>query len=104
MIPYRPTPFDERVLSCSYGNYPWDGWKKKALAAGVGEDLATLGRAVMREAYQHGWDDRLKSLCGWNDDGRRMIKLALRSPEKARRRWDKLMQSDGNRIDPRQWI
>ena len=44
-------------------------------------DLAGLARLTIREAYQHQWSDRLKSLCGWRDDGGRMLRLALRSPE-----------------------
>ena len=70
-----------------------------ALAAGVTEDLAGLGRLTMREAYQHQWDDRLKSLCGWRDERRRMIKLALRSPETAEKRWQRLLDTDGYRGD-----
>jgi hypothetical protein len=91
------TALDERVLSCTYGHYPWDYWERAALAAGVPKELAGLGRLTMREAYQHSWDDRLKSLCGWNDDGRRMIKLALRSPKTAEKRWQRLLDTDGYR-------
>ena len=58
-----------RVLGCAYGQYPWDDWERAALAVGVSKDLAGLGRLTMREAYQHQWDDRLKSLCGWRDEG-----------------------------------
>ena len=75
--------FDSEVLDCVYGQYPWDDWERDALAAGVPKDLAGLGRLTVREAYQHGWDDRLKSLCGWYDQGKRMIRLALRSPATA---------------------
>ena len=82
------------------GQYPWDFWERRALASGVPADLATLGRAVMREADQHGWCGRLQSRCGWHDDGRRMIALALRAPAKARVRWDWLMDTDGLRVDP----
>jgi len=85
------------VLECPYGQYPWDDWKSWAMDRGVPNDLAVLGRAVIREAYQHGWPDRLKSLCGWRDNGQRMVKLALRSPETARRRWQQLLDTDGNR-------
>ena len=91
------TPLDERVLSCTFGNYPWDGWEQRALAAGVSKALAGVGRLTMREAYQHGWTDKLKSLCGWRDDGGRMLRLALRSPEKARQRWNRLLETDGLR-------
>ena len=82
---------------CVYGQYPWDYWQTAALAAGVPSDLATLGRAVMREAHQHAWSERLKSLCGWNDKGKRMIRLALRSPKTADKRWQHLLDTDGQR-------
>lgn len=85
---------------CVYGSYPWDFWEKRARAAGVEESLAGLGRALMREADQHAWCARLQSLCGWRDEGRRMIALALRAPETARRRWEWLMETDGLRVDP----
>lgn len=93
------TPLDERVLGCSFGHYPWDDWERAAKDAGVPEKLAALGRAVMREAYNHAWEDRLKSLCGWRDDGKRMIAFALRSPEKAATRWETLLRTDGRRGD-----
>ena len=89
--------FDSEVLDCVYGQYPWDDWERDALAAGVPKDLAALGRLTVREAFNHSWDDRLKSLCGWYDRGRRMIKLALRSPATADKRWDHLLATDGLR-------
>lgn len=85
------------VFDCTFGHYPWDDWERGALAAGVPEDLAGLGRLTMREAFQHDWDARLKSLCGWRDQGRRMMRLALRSPETARKRWNRLLDTDGYR-------
>jgi hypothetical protein len=39
----------------------------------------------------------LKSLCGWRDDGRRMLRLALRSPRTAEKRWRRLLDTDGYR-------
>jgi len=51
----------------------------------------------MREANQHAWEERLKSLCGWRDNGKRMLRFALRSPEKARQRWQRLLDTDGYR-------
>jgi hypothetical protein len=95
--PDYPDALDERVLSCAFGHYPWDDWERAALAAGVPRDLAGLGRLTMREAYQHQWCDRLKSLCGWRDEGRRMIRLALRSPKAAAKRWNRLLDTDGLR-------
>jgi len=93
----RPRLDLARVLECSYGEYPWDDWEAYAKANGVPEALASLGRATIREAYQHGWSRKLKSLCGWKDDGQRMVKLALRSPERAKNRWNRLLETDGNR-------
>ena len=95
-----------RVLGCACGQYPWDDWERSALARGVEKMLANLGRAVMREAYQHDWSERLQSRCGWRDEGRRMIALALRAPQTARARWEWLMEMDGLRLDPQtfEWI
>jgi hypothetical protein len=93
------TPLDERVLGCTFGNYPWDEWERRALAAGVAKELAQLGRAVMREAYNHGWDGRLKCFCGWDDDGAQMLADALRAPASVSRQWEILLRTDGLRGD-----
>lgn len=95
----RPLNVFSGPLNCAYGDYPWDHWEKDALAAGVPKKLAGLGRLTVREAVQHDWSDELKSLCGWYDQGQRMIKFALRSPEKAKRRWNRLLETDGLRGD-----
>ena len=92
-----PAAFVPHDLQCEYGRYPWDAWERRALAAGVPKELAGVGRQTMREAYNHGWTDKLKSLCGWCDEGRRMIKLALRSPQTAEKRWKRLLDTDGGR-------
>ena len=97
---HRPlNVFACELLQWTFGHYPWDDWEKEALDAGVPEDLASLGRLTVREAYQHDWDDDLRSLCGWYDQGRRMIKLALGSPKEARRQWNILLRTDGLRGD-----
>ena len=88
---------ESRVIGCVYGQYPWDDWHRWALGRGLDADLAGLARLTIREAYNHAWSDRLKSLCGWRDDGGRMLRLALRSPEKARQRWNRLLETDGLR-------
>lgn len=93
----RPRLDESQVLNCEFGNYPWDGWHRWALAQGLAPDLASLGRSLIREANQHDWDERLKSLCGWRDNGQRMLQLALRSPATASKRWNRLMETDGNR-------
>ena len=97
--PTAPKPrLDEgRVIGCEYLHYPWDDWEAWALAHGLDRDLAALARLTMREAYQHQWSDRLKSLCGWRDDGGRMLRLALRSPKTADKRWQRLLDTDGGR-------
>jgi hypothetical protein len=97
--PAAPKPrLDEgRVIGCEYLHYPWDDWEAWAVSQGLDRDLAALARLTIREAYQHQWDDRLKSLCGWRDDGGRMLRFALRSPEKAKRRWNRLLATDGGR-------
>ena len=92
-----PVPHVPPDLQCEYGNYPWDRWQRKALAAGVAPELADLGRAVMREAYQHDWDKRLKMLCGWNDHGRCIIQQALHCPAVVRQRWQRMLDTDGYR-------
>lgn len=79
----------------SVGNYPWDLWKEKAISKGVDKELADLGRALMREAYQHGWNAKLQKECGWEDQGEAMIQLALKNPKKAEERWGALLESDG---------
>jgi hypothetical protein len=95
-----PTPsahpaLDPQTLSCATGSYPWDTWKAQALAAGLAEELAWLGRDLMREAYMHDWSKRLCRECGWSDEGAAMLKLALSDPTKARKRWNYLLATDG---------
>ncbi len=77
------------------GSYAWDYWKTKALAAGVAADLADLGRAVMREHYQHGWssyDDEVSVRSG--DE---MLRLALSEPDRAAARWQRLLDTEGGK-------
>lgn len=88
---------ETRRLRARPGAYPWDEWQARARAAGVVEELAVLGRAVIREAYQHDWSDELQRECGWDDDGEAMIELALRDRSGAARRWRQLMETDGGR-------
>ena len=53
----------------------------------------------MREAYNHGWDGRLKTFCGWDDDGAQMLADALRAPASVSRQWEILLRTDGLRGD-----
>ena len=99
-IPPTPPRLDlNAVLDCSFGNYPWDDWERWARARGLDAELAGLGRLLIREAFNHGWEAWLQSLCGWSDDGQALLALALRAPRQARRQWDILMRTDGLRGD-----
>ncbi len=96
----RPRLRTDEVMGSAYGAYPWDGWEKYAVTQGVPAELASLGRAVIREAWQHEWTKRLRSLCGWRDDGRAMLRLAFRNPALAEKRWARLLDTDGGLYDP----
>ncbi|MBI3352649.1 MAG: hypothetical protein HY036_08725 [Nitrospirae bacterium] len=76
--------------------YHWDDWKAEALKQGVDPKLAILGRAVMREEFQHDWDN-LGSEVGV-EAGPSMIEIALNNPDKARERWTHLLDTDGERV------
>jgi hypothetical protein len=97
--PVGLSPLDERVLSCTFGHYPWDDWERHALASGLDGDLAGLGRLLIREAFNHSWEAWLQHRCGWSDDGQALLALALRAPKSARRQWEILMRTDGLRGD-----
>jgi hypothetical protein len=91
------------------GAYPWDLWQARAIERGVPEDLANLGRSVMREAINHGWCDTLQYECGVtlerfglqsrgdNEPGSGMILRALDDPDRYRARWSWLLETDGLR-------
>ena len=90
--------FRERALemarhSAMPESYAWDYWKTKALAAGVTGDLAALGRAVMREHYQHGWSSYGDEVSVRSGD--EMLRLAISDPDKAAARWQWLLDTDG---------
>jgi hypothetical protein len=87
------------LCACSFGGYPWDDWERYALDRGLDVELAGLGRLLIREAYNHGWELWLQNLCGWGDDGAALLALAFRAPKSARRQWDILMRTDGLRGD-----
>jgi len=92
---------DEVMAGCDAGVFPWDGWEKHALAQGVAPDIAALGRAVIREAWQHGWLAPYRALCGWRDDGRLMLQLALNAPAFAQHVWSWLLETDGGYWNPK---
>ena len=106
------------LCACSFGHYPWDDWERFARARGLDAETAGLGRLLIREAYNHGWEGWLQSLCGWGDDlscghaqaglsacghaqagGQALLAFALREPAKARWCFARLMDTDGMRGD-----
>lgn len=62
----------------------WDRWYAAAIAAGVPEPLATLGREVMRDVLQHGLDESIT--LGESDDGPLLIDMMLLAPLSTERR------------------
>ncbi len=70
--------------------FEWDEWKDRAISLGVSEDLAELGRTLMRDAYMQRWPEAVLSDCGWDDDGFGMLALARAKPAETRRDWERL--------------
>ena len=95
--PTDPDTLDDRFLPYITGGFAWCEWCERALLRGLDEELAVLGRAVMREAFQHSWDIKLQEECGLIDDGAAMLDLAFSDPAKANERWEYLLQTDGLR-------
>lgn len=82
------------------GEYPWDHWRQLALERGVPAILASLGRDVMREHFNHAWPDYLAVEVSMHHPSapRRMIEGALNRPEATGARWTWLLNSDGERV------
>ena len=80
-----------QLVAAEVKSQPWEDWEERALSAGVSHRLARLGARVMRESWQHEWEDSAH-LCtrSWN-----MTELALRSPRTAARLWNLLLETDG---------
>ena len=70
--------------------FEWDEWKERALARGIAEDLAELGKNLMRDAYMQRWPEAVLGDCGWDDDGFGMLALACAKPAETRRDWERL--------------
>ncbi|WP_156905376.1 hypothetical protein [Chitinibacter tainanensis] len=75
--------------------YVWEWWQIVALASGVSEDLAELGRATMREALQHDWSAGLKAKFG-PEASADMLQLAHDNPELAKKTWREALERDGD--------
>jgi hypothetical protein len=78
--------------------YPWDEWHARARAAGMQEDAAANGRALMRECCQHAWEQymgpNISTVCGYDDKGEAMLAFGLAHPELAVHAWDYLIEDD----------
>jgi len=94
MVRLRDAVLTAPVFGSVPGDYPWDRWEKAALQAGLDPELATSGRAVFREAFQHDWSDELKVECGWLDGGTTMLFQALAFPAESLARWTYLYSAD----------
>ena len=101
LVPVTPPPRldPEEVFRSDVGHFPWDEWERWALAEGLDVEIAGQARLLIREAFNHGWNERLMSLCGWRDDGQELFRLARSSPKEALYLWDILMRTDGLRGD-----
>lgn len=105
----RVAGYEAAFADYQAGSYPWDTWQTLAIKRGVPEDLAALGREVMREAINHGWCDTLQHECGvplerfgletYGEEppGNGMILRALDDPDRYRARWRWLLETDGLR-------
>jgi len=102
----RVADYEAGFAAYKPGAYPWDLWQARAIERGVPEDLAALGRSVMREAINHAWCDTLQHECGvplerfglesrGEEPGSAMILRALEDPDRYRARWRWLLETDG---------
>lgn len=77
---------------------PWGIWHSKALAAGVGTALASLGRAVIRDYWQHGRDHDERtgegSYLGADQHHVMMIALAKQKPALAKACFEEALAID----------
>ena len=70
---------------------------ERALANGVPEDLADLGRQVMLRALEQAhWTPYQRGFYTWD----KMLSLVLSQPEMARDEWEYLLATDMLRIVP----
>lgn len=95
LVRIRDRVLTAKVFAAIPNDYPWDRFEQVALAVGVPRELASLGRSVFREAFQHDWTDALKVECGWLDGGQTMIYQMLGLPEQCKNRWTALLEMDG---------
>jgi len=76
--------------------WEWDIWERQAIERGMSPEMATLGRAVIREAGQHSWCPQLRCLCSEEV----LEELLIRAPDLAKRLCAVLLETDGLRFAP----
>jgi len=74
--------------------WEWDDWEREALEGGLDPDLATLGRAVFREAIQHNWPWSLREVCCEPTLG----DMLTRAPQAAKQFYEAMLITDGFRL------
>ncbi len=74
--------------------FEWDDWEQAALERGLEKELASLGRAAMREAVQHAWSPQLTQLCGEES----LDALFFQAPTLAKQLYELLLETDGLRV------
>ena len=69
----------------------WDRWFERAMEQGVDEELASLGRSLIRVAIDQRWQDDRAADSGLLDEGEDMLELALLDADDAHARWRTLL-------------
>lgn len=69
----------------------WERWFERAVEEGVDEELAMLGRAVIRSARSARVEADHRAECGWSDEGDAMLELALEDADGADEHWRRLL-------------
>ena len=72
--------------------YGWDSWEIYARHEGVAPELADLGRSVMREWYNHSWE-QFEDEVGF-EAAEYMIAQAKAEPDKTEARWAYLLSEE----------
>jgi hypothetical protein len=82
-------PADEHMKAAALHECPpvmfeWDAWRRLAWHCGMDPETADVGRSLIREHSQHGWN------IGIDCEG--MLASGVKSPRTSRRRWLRLLE------------
>ena len=86
-------PKTDSLTDYTPSTFQWDWWQEDAVERGLDPDLASLGRAVIRETHQHSWSGQAAALC--RDDV--VERLLTGAPDLAKRLYEVLLETDGLR-------